>query len=161
MPGIAMDGSEDLPSYTGHSHGSGICPWCFESASHEAKDFDRTQFCKNGHKWAWCRGCLAIPSNARRTEPIDPNDTVYGLCPKCGCAGVIRARDLEGTTWCANNHEWKNHPIESYSGVALEQNTQYSLSPEAKDILKSLLTELEGVRTQINQIEDSVKRWLP
>lgn len=30
----------------------------------------------------------------------------YGFCPECGQPGTIRARDMIGTTGCANKHTW-------------------------------------------------------
>lgn len=33
-------------------------------------------------------------------------DNPYGFCPECGQPGTVRARDMIGTTFCANNHGW-------------------------------------------------------
>lgn len=154
MPGIAMDGSEDLPNDT-KIHNT-FCPTCYSPGIQMAKNFELTTRCINGHSWPHAVGLLAVPHH----QPVAESNP-YGVCPFCGLPGVARARNLTGTTHCRGGHTWDAYPIKTESGVALEQKSLYSLSPEAHETLKSLLTELRVVRRQLNHIEESVKRWLP
>lgn len=122
MPGIANDGSEDLPNDR-DQNALGCCPFCYEQAHSVAKDMVATHYCKNGHKWERARSLLAITSSARPI-PAPPENCVYGVCPTCGDPGVARARDIEGTTNCKNGHEWKTHPIKQ-NPIATEQKPVY------------------------------------
>jgi hypothetical protein len=146
MPGIAMDGSEDLPNrfISDQPTHLGMCPFCYEVATHMAKDMVGTRFCRNGHKWPHAHSLLAIPSNARpRKAPAE--NCIYGRCPTCDEPGVIGARDIAGTSWCKNDHEWTRYPR-----LPVQQTEQKPLATEQKPVYDSshaikLAKEIENV----------------
>lgn len=148
MPGIALDGSEDLPNrFIVDKPKLGMCPFCYEMATHMNKDMVGTHFCKNGHKWENAYSLLAIPSNARPRKAPAENCT-YGRCPTCDEQGVNGARDIAGTSWCKNNHEWERYPMKQ-KPVATEQNPVYDSSHAiklAKEIENVVVTSAGKVR---------------
>lgn len=54
------------------------------------------------------------------------------ICPQCGLNGVKRAKDIEGTTYCENNHEWKQYPLKQ--NLASEQNTVHTPQIEGENL---------------------------
>lgn len=134
MPGIALDGSEDLPNIDPNA--LGFCPFCYKQAYSVAKDMVGTHHCRNGHKWAQRNSVLAIPSNARPLKAI-PENCVYGACPKCREPGIRRARDMVGTTWCKNDHTFS--AAESLTkteqiSIATEQNPVYDSPTQGENV---------------------------
>lgn len=174
MPGIALDGSEDLPFNDDRTPVKlGMCPFCYEPATHMAKNPEGTRFCKNGHKWPNYMSLLAIPSSARSTEPIDPQYTQYGLCPDCGKPGVIRARDIEGTTHCKAGHTWKANQMKQNveNPVDQKQNSPYSTQQLIAKIESAVKTSAHNARENAayggsmgdggaHHMEDKLKHWL-
>ena len=162
MPGIAMDGSEDLPNrfISDTPTRLGICPFCYECATHMNKDMVGTHFCKNGHKWESAYSLLAIPSNAYpRIAP--PENCIYGVCPTCSLPGILRARDVEGTTHCRNGHEWKTHPVKmnqfkerlmpfEQKPLATEQKPVYDPSHQ---VIQDLLKQIESLTKRVVALE--------
>lgn len=130
MPGIALDGSEDLPNIDPNA--LGFCPFCYEQAYSVAKDMVGTHNCKNGHTWERARSLLAITSSARPIQ-APPANCLYGACPTCGEPGILRARDIEGTTHCKNDHMWKTHPIKQ-KPIATEQNPVYDSPTQGENV---------------------------
>lgn len=163
MSGMAIGGSVDLPFDDDRTPVKlGMCPFCFLPATHMAKNPEGTRFCKNGHKWPNSMSLPAIPSSARSTEPTDPQYTVYGLCPKCGCAGILRSRDIEGTTYCKLGHKWnaselKQNLQSEQKPVDQKQNGVYSTQQE---LVKSVLTEIRSIRDQLATLENNLTKFL-
>lgn len=179
MPGVSMDGSEDLPYIPDDDRTPvklGMCPFCFEPATHMAKNPEGTRFCKNGHKWPHRMSLLAVPSHSRSTEPTDPQYFVYGLCPECGKPGTIRARDIEGTTHCKAGHTWKTHPVKQnqqseQNVVDQKQNVAYHVQQVVSRIEAAVKTSAHNARENAayagsfgdggaSQMEDKLKYWL-
>lgn len=134
MPGIALDGSEDLPNVI-DPNALGFCPFCYEQAYSVAKDMVGTHHCRNGHKWERARSLLAIVSSARPIK-APPENCVYGVCPECGEPGVQRARDGIGTTWCKKRHRWypKQTPQTEQKPIATEQKPVYDSSTQGENV---------------------------
>lgn len=176
MPGVSMDGSEDLPYIPDDDRTPvklGMCPFCFFPATHMAKNPEGTRFCKNGHKWPNYMSLLAMTSSQRSTEPTDPQYTVYGLCPTCGCAGTARARDIEGTTHCKNGHTWKANESKQNveNPVDQKQNSPYDSSQLIEKIKSTVKQSAETARENAgyagswgdggaSQMEEKLKHWL-
>lgn len=154
MPGIAMDGSEDLPECFIVNKPKppqlGICPFCYEYASHIAKDMVSTHFCENGHKWPHANSLLAIPSNANpRPAPLE--NCIYGICPICYTPGIERYRDGVGTTMCKDGHKWV--PIKQSvdpKPVAMEQKPVYDSSHQ---VIQDLLKQIEALTKRVVALE--------
>lgn len=148
MPGIANDGSEDLPNIISNdTKHFGICPFCYKSAISMDKDMHGTCACKSGHEWPSHMSLLAVPAVAHpRKAP--PEHCVYGACPTCGEPGIKRARDGIGTTWCKNRHDWlasESIVKSEQKPVAMEQKPMYD-APQAENVkltehIKRVITE--------------------
>lgn len=173
MPRIAMDGSEDLSSDYDLNQKLGMCPFCFHPAHRMEKNPEGTRYCKNGHKWPNYMSLPAIPSNARSTEPTDPQYTAYGLCPTCGKAGVIRARDMKGTTHCKAGHTWEANQMKQNveKPVDQKQNALYDVSQLVRQIEAAVKKSAHSARENAayagsfgdggaSQMEDKLRYWL-
>lgn len=147
MPGIASDGSEDLPNF-GDPNALGFCPFCYEQAYAVAKDMVSTHHCKNGHKWERARSLLAIPSNVRPI-PAPLKNCVYGVCPTCLEPGISRARDMVGTTRCKKGHSFS-------AAEAITKTEQIPIATEQKPVYDS---PTQGVNVKLtNHIKDVVAK---
>lgn len=150
MPGIANDGSEDLPNrfIVDKPQPYGICPFCFEGATNVAKDMISTNSCRNGHKWPHANSLLAIPSSQRQIK-APPENCVYGACPICLEPGISRARDMVGTTRCKNGHSFS-------AAKAITQSKQNPIATEQNPVYDS---PTQGVNVKlINHIKDVVAK---
>jgi len=47
--------------------------------------------------------------NAEQVKALENSKRIseYGYCPDCGELGTARERRLDGYTFCASNHKWK------------------------------------------------------
>jgi hypothetical protein len=61
-----------------------------------------------------------------------PETAVYGYCPTCGRPGIVRARDMVGTTACENGHEWE-------AGDGLPSPPAQSVLPDADQLRELVL----------------------
>ncbi|MNS72807.1 hypothetical protein D3C72_1062270 [compost metagenome] len=115
-----------------------------------------TLYCKNGHKWEHAHSLLAIPSNARpRKAPAE--NCIYGRCPTCDEPGVIGARDIAGTAWCKNDHEWTRYPR-----LPVQQNAQTEQKPLATEqklgyhvpyqVMQDILKQLDDLKTIVTNL---------
>lgn len=151
MPGIALDGSEDLPK----EESLGICPFCYREATRMAKDMVGTRFCIAGHQWLPAMSLLAVPHNQiPRDAPAE--NCYYGKCSTCNQPGVARYRDGVGTTLCINGHTWVPKQVPPKNNetkpIATEQNSGYD-SPhqptqQVTDLIESLTKRIASLEEQ-------------
>lgn len=168
MPGIAMDGSEDLPNdNTPAVKGDPItrCPTCYELGVRQDKSFERRTYCIAGHSWPHALGLLAKPFGF-----AEPN--MYGLCPTCNEPGVLRARDMEGTTHCKAGHTWKAHPLKlEQKPVDPKQNQLYDTGNLIQIIKQKVEASAKNAREDAgysgswtdggaSRMEEKLKHWL-
>jgi hypothetical protein len=155
MPGIAGDGSEDLPNRFIEDKPKllGICPFCYAIADRMAKNMEGTRYCKNGHMWPNAYSLLAIPSSARpRHAPAE--NCIYGRCPTCDEMGASRARDIRGTTNCKNGHVWEAYPIKQNAQteqkpLATEQKLGYHVPYQ---VMQDILKQLDDLKTIVTNL---------
>ena len=147
MPGIASDGSEDLPNVF-DPNALGFCPYCYEVATAVAKDMVGTHHCRNGHKWERAYSMLAVSGSAR-SRKAPPENCLYGACPKCLEPGISRARDMVGTTYCKNGHTFS-------AAEAITKTEQKPIATEQKPVYDSP-TQGENVKLT-NHIKDVVEK---